>query len=180
MKVSCCAQTRVAGSSLPTVKSDCLWWSPLFSRCLRLCKSANKHGMKTFCKETGFSRTNSNFFGFFVCFCFCFCFCFFFLRVWNLQSLTDHLGTKDEQTIIFLIVPSVFWRHTIRLSKFAARTKTVLMGASFIEKSFRIKDSTLGTTGFSRVRREFSVFAEGRHIFGPRPKQRLDRDRKSR
>ena len=99
MKVSCCAQTRVAGSSLPTVKSDCLWWSPLFSRCLRLCKSANKHGMKTFCKETGCSRTNSNFFGFFVCFCFCFC--FFFLRVWNLQSLTDHLGTKDEQTIIF-------------------------------------------------------------------------------
>ena len=26
--------------------------------------------------------------------------------------------------------------------------------------------ATLGTRGFSRVRREFSVLAEGRHIFG--------------
>ena len=31
---------------------------------------------------------------------------------------------------------------------------------------------TLGTRGFSRVRREFSVWAEGRHIFGRRPKPR--------
>ena len=31
---------------------------------------------------------------------------------------------------------------------------------------------TLGTRGFSRVRREFSVLAEGRHIFGRRPKPR--------
>ena len=37
--------------------------------------------------------------------------------------------------------------------------------------SFRIAN-TLGTTGFSRVRREFSVLAEGRHIFGRRPKPR--------
>ena len=29
---------------------------------------------------------------------------------------------------------------------------------------------TLGTRGFSRVRREFSVLTEGRHIFGRRPK----------
>ena len=29
---------------------------------------------------------------------------------------------------------------------------------------------TLGTRGFSRVRREVSVLAEGRHIFGRRPK----------
>ena len=28
---------------------------------------------------------------------------------------------------------------------------------------------TLGTRGFSRVRREFSVLAEGRQIFGRRP-----------
>ena len=32
--------------------------------------------------------------------------------------------------------------------------------------------STLGTRGFSRVRWEFSVLAEGRHIFGRRPKPR--------
>ena len=30
----------------------------------------------------------------------------------------------------------------------------------------------LGTRGFSRVRRKFSVLAEGRHIFGRRPKPR--------
>ena len=35
--------------------------------------------------------------------------------------------------------------------------------------SFRMAN-TLGTRGFSRVRREFSVLAEGRHIFGRRPK----------
>ena len=32
---------------------------------------------------------------------------------------------------------------------------------------------TLGTIGFSRVRGEFSVLAEGRHIFGRRPKPRV-------
>ena len=32
---------------------------------------------------------------------------------------------------------------------------------------------TLGTRGFSRVRRESSVLAEGRHIFGSRPKPRV-------
>ena len=35
--------------------------------------------------------------------------------------------------------------------------------------SFRMANP-LGTRGFSRVRREFSVLAEGRHIFGRRPK----------
>ena len=43
---------------------------------------------------------------------------------------------------------------------------------------------TLGTRGFSRVRREFSVLAEGRHVFGRRPKpraaKRLGRNRKPR
>ena len=34
------------------------------------------------------------------------------------------------------------------------------------------KTRTLGTTGFSRLRREFSVLAEGRHVFGRRPKPR--------
>ena len=34
------------------------------------------------------------------------------------------------------------------------------------------ENSTLGTRGFSRVRREFSVLAEVRHIFGRRPKPR--------
>ena len=32
--------------------------------------------------------------------------------------------------------------------------------------------ATLGTRGFSRVRRKFSVLAEGRHIFDLRPKPR--------
>ena len=36
---------------------------------------------------------------------------------------------------------------------------------------------TLGTRGFSRVRREFSVLAEGRHIFGRRPKPRAAKPR---
>ena len=31
---------------------------------------------------------------------------------------------------------------------------------------------TLGTRGFSRVQREFFVWAEGRHIFGRRPRPR--------
>ena len=31
---------------------------------------------------------------------------------------------------------------------------------------------TLGTRGFSRVRREFSVLTEGQHILGRRPKPR--------
>ena len=38
-------------------------------------------------------------------------------------------------------------------------------------------DFTLGTRGFSRVRREFSVLAEGRHIFGRRPKPRAAKPR---
>ena len=36
---------------------------------------------------------------------------------------------------------------------------------------------TLGTRGFSRVRREFSVLAEGRHIFSRRPKPRAGHDK---
>ena len=35
---------------------------------------------------------------------------------------------------------------------------------------------TLGTRGFSRVRRKFSVLAEGRHLFGRRPKPRAAKD----
>jgi len=36
---------------------------------------------------------------------------------------------------------------------------------------------TLGTRGFSRLRREFSVLAEGRTIFGRRPKPRAAKPR---
>ena len=36
---------------------------------------------------------------------------------------------------------------------------------------------TLGTRGFSLVRREFSVLAEGRHVFGRRPKVRAAKPR---
>ena len=38
--------------------------------------------------------------------------------------------------------------------------------------SLLVANITLGTRGFSRVRRKFSVLAEGRHIFGRRPKPR--------
>ena len=37
--------------------------------------------------------------------------------------------------------------------------------------------NTLGTRGFSRERREFSVLAEGRHVFGRRPKPRAAKPR---
>ena len=40
--------------------------------------------------------------------------------------------------------------------------------------------NTLGTRGFSRERREFSVLAEGRHIFGRRPKPRAAKPREKR
>ena len=40
------------------------------------------------------------------------------------------------------------------------------------EKSQRMNMCTLGTRGFSRVQWEFSVLAEGRHIFGHRPNSR--------
>ena len=36
---------------------------------------------------------------------------------------------------------------------------------------------TLGTRGFSRVRWEFSVLAEGRHVFGRRPNLRAAKPR---
>ena len=39
--------------------------------------------------------------------------------------------------------------------------------------------ATLGTRGFSRVRREFSVLAEGRHVFGRRPKPRATKPREA-
>ena len=39
---------------------------------------------------------------------------------------------------------------------------------------------TLGTRGFSRVQREFSVLAEGRHIFGRRPNSRAAKPREKR
>ena len=35
----------------------------------------------------------------------------------------------------------------------------------------------MGTRGFSRVQREFSVLAEGRHIFGRRPNSRAAKPR---
>ena len=40
------------------------------------------------------------------------------------------------------------------------------------------RTSTLGTRGFCRVRRELSLLAEGRHIFGRRPKPR-EKNRKT-
>ena len=39
------------------------------------------------------------------------------------------------------------------------------------------RPTTLGTRGFPRVQREFSVLAEGRHIFGRRPNSRATKPR---
>ena len=43
---------------------------------------------------------------------------------------------------------------------------------TFLDSFGRTVYGTLGTRGFSRVRQEFSVLAEGRHNFGRRPKPR--------
>ena len=40
-----------------------------------------------------------------------------------------------------------------------------------------LASTTLGTRGFSRVRREVSVLAEGRHVFGRRPKPQAAKPR---
>ena len=45
------------------------------------------------------------------------------------------------------------------------------------EQNIKQHFATLGTRGFPRVRREFSVLAEGRHIFGRRPKPRAAKPR---
>ena len=42
----------------------------------------------------------------------------------------------------------------------------------FLDSFGRTLYGTLGTRGFFRLRREFSVLAEGRHYFGRRPKPR--------
>ena len=47
----------------------------------------------------------------------------------------------------------------------------------FSEKLIFRGKCTLGTRGFSRVRREVSVLAEGRHVFGRRPKPRAAKPR---
>ena len=43
---------------------------------------------------------------------------------------------------------------------------------SFADFTPDLNDATLGARGFSRMRREFSVLAEGRHIFGRRSHER--------
>ena len=47
-------------------------------------------------------------------------------------------------------------RLAVAFGRYAYAANKFLLGAN----------STLGTRGFSRVRREFSLLAEGRHIFG--------------
>ena len=46
-----------------------------------------------------------------------------------------------------------------------------------IEKQENKETRTLGTRGYSRLGREFSVLAEGRHIFGRRPEPRAAKPR---
>ena len=74
--------------------------------------------------------------------------------------------------LVFLpYVPRQSWFH--RCSKMQDRgTKRVNEETKQTNRYCCQKNLTLGTRGFSRVRREFSVLAEGRHIFGRRPKPR--------
>ena len=58
-------------------------------------------------------------------------------------------------------------RSWILITRMAIKLILVIR-RSFLER--RITKITLGTRGFSRVRWEFSVLAERRHIFGRRPK----------
>ena len=68
------------------------------------------------------------------------------------------------------------WLFQERLSKnvHATITKVIVGGfeCTVLQKKKERMTHTLGTRGFSRVRREFSVLNEGRHIFGRRPKPR--------
>ena len=50
----------------------------------------------------------------------------------------------------------------------------IIRGNVFLQNK---RKPTLGTRGFSRVRWEFSVLAEGRNIFGRRPKPRAAKAR---
>ena len=73
------------------------------------------------------------------------------------------------------------WKESLLISKIAKLESGLLKTREDIarpsSKSRNFTDAcvphlTLGTRGFSRVRRKFSVLAEGRHIFGRRPKPR--------
>ena len=73
------------------------------------------------------------------------------------------------------------WKESLLTSKIAKLESGLLKTREDIarpsSKSRNFTDAcvphlTLGTRGFSRVRRKFSVLAEGRHIFGRRPKPR--------
>ena len=81
---------------------------------------------------------------------------------------------KKASNIFFIAkqeTPSGRNQVLARLSKSAA-SGNPLTGAS------NSRTSTLGTRGFCRVRRELSLLAEGRHIFGRRPKAR-EKNRKT-
>ena len=75
---------------------------------------------------------------------------------------------KKASNIFFIAqheTPSGRNQVLARLPKSAA-SGNPLTGAS------NSRTSSLGTRGFCRVRRELSLLAEGRHIFGRRPKPR--------
>ena len=95
---------------------------------------------------------------------------------WNLdsgfQSLMAYCGIPDSWSYILDSKPHDSEFHKQNIPGFQIPQA----------KRFRIPEwrfrymgwvsATLGTRGFSRVRREFSVLVEGRHIFGRRPKPR--------
>ena len=87
--------------------------------------------------------------------------------IFNLHSTFNALFNIQlciQQSTIHFIFNSLF-THSITYSTI-----------STIYSTFNF-NFTLGTRGFSRVRREFSVLAEGRHIFGRRPKPRAAKPR---
>ena len=64
----------------------------------------------------------------------------------------------------FFLVPTT----SNLLRRLAKATRSLLLFPRPPLLRFFLGGGTLGTRGFSRVRREFSVLAEGRHIFGRR------------
>ena len=60
--------------------------------------------------------------------------------------------------------------------QFRIRASLRILNSLELRSSWSTK-CTLGTGGFSRVRLEFSVLAEGRHIFGRRPKPQAGGER---
>ena len=94
------------------------------------------------------------------------------LRIW----WRAHTRVEQKKTQGYITCPDITFkpvkimtkgRYNIVLQTLISRVRAASLFSWSVEEN-----ATLGARGFSRVRREFSVLAEGRHIFGRRPKPR--------